>query len=184
MKKNSGASRARTRQRRRRNRRIPSAADLPAIEELRGYDQWVCWRGEERAGGKTSKVPCRPDGGSASSTDERTWSSFDEALQAASENASLEGIGFVLAAADPYVGVDLDDCIDEEGEVADWAGATLELLDSYTEISPSGQGLRIFVRGELPNGGRRSGRTEIYSEKRFLTVTGRHLEPSAQGSRT
>lgn len=47
-------------------------------------------------------------------------------------------------------------------------------LDSYTERSPSGEGLRIFMLGKLPAGGRKRGNVEMYEHARFLTVTGNH----------
>jgi Protein of unknown function (DUF3987) len=47
-------------------------------------------------------------------------------------------------------------------------------LNSYTEASPSGTGLHIWVRGVKPGDKCRKG-IEIYSTKRFLTVTGVHV---------
>src|SRR5260370_5495941 len=51
-------------------------------------------------------------------------------------------------------------------------------LSSYTEISPSGTGVHIVLRGDLPPGGRRQGHVEIYADGRYFTVTGRHVEGS------
>jgi hypothetical protein len=69
--------------------------------------------------------------------------------------------------------VDLDGCRDpHSGRIEPWAKAIIRRLNSYTEISPSGTGLRIFIRGELPPYGRRKGHIEIYSHARFLTITG------------
>lgn len=76
------------------------------------------------------------------------------------------------------VGVDLDDCLSDAGELEPWAAEIVERLGSYSEISPSGKGLRIFVNGRLPHNalGRKSGKLEIYCGKRYLTVTGRAWE--------
>jgi putative DNA primase/helicase len=49
-------------------------------------------------------------------------------------------------------------------------------LDSYTEISPSGCGVHILVRGELPPGRRRKGRIEMYDCGRFFTITEHRLQ--------
>jgi primase-polymerase (primpol)-like protein len=49
-------------------------------------------------------------------------------------------------------------------------------MDSYTEITPSGRGLHILVRGDLPSGRRRKGGIEMYQKGHYFTVTGRHLE--------
>jgi putative DNA primase/helicase len=49
-------------------------------------------------------------------------------------------------------------------------------FDSYTELSATGTGLHIIVRGNVPN--RRKGEVEVYSSKRFFTVTGHVVEVS------
>ncbi|MDA1196203.1 MAG: phage/plasmid primase, P4 family, partial [Planctomycetota bacterium] len=77
---------------------------------------------------------------------------------------------------DPYVGIDLDGCLDPEtGQLAAWAARIVTLLDSYTEISPSGRGVHIFVCGVIPGPRRRVGPVEMYSSGRYFTVTGRRL---------
>ena len=68
----------------------------------------------------------------------------------------------------------------ESAEIAEWAWAVICELNSYTEISPSGTGVKIWVKGNLPVGARNrtklaSGEIEIYSRGRYFTVTGRHL---------
>jgi putative DNA primase/helicase len=124
---------------------------IPA--ELQGRNQWVCWQRSADAQGRPRKVPINPQSGRpASVTDPATWSTFTEA--AAASNA-FHGVGFVLAAADPYVGIDLDGCIEPDGTIAPWARAIIDRLRSYTEISPSGTGIHIIVRANLPRGRRR-----------------------------
>jgi primase-polymerase (primpol)-like protein len=49
------------------------------------------------------------------------------------------------------------------------------MLDSYTEVSPTGTGLKVFVRGVLPRGGNRDDDIEMYDHDRYFTVTGHHL---------
>jgi primase-polymerase (primpol)-like protein len=49
-------------------------------------------------------------------------------------------------------------------------------LNSYTELSPSGTGVRIFVYGKLPPIGRKTGDIEVYEAGRYLTITGNHLD--------
>ena len=114
-------------------------------------------------------------GKSASSTDPATWSTF-EACLAALESGKADGIGLVLDGSDDLVGVDLDDCL-TGSTLKPWAQAIAERLNSYTEITPSGEGVRIFVRGKLPADGRKKGDVEFYRAKRFLTITGHHLKP-------
>ncbi|AHG05556.1 hypothetical protein HALDL1_00710 (plasmid) [Halobacterium sp. DL1] len=145
-------------------------------ETLRERDQWVCWREEERDG-KPTKIPVTPGaGGFASSTESETWASFEAALEY-TETAHADGVGFVFTDDDPIVGVDLDDCRDPEtGDVDDAALDIIERLDSYTEVSPTGTGYHVLIRGELPEGRNRRGSVELYDTARFFTVTGDHVE--------
>ena len=145
-------------------------------ETLRERDQWVCWREEERDD-KLTKIPITPaTGGFASSTDPETWASFETALEY-TETDHADGVGFVFTDDDPIVGVDLDDCRDPEtGDVDDAALDIIERLDSYTEVSPSGTGYHVLIKGELPEGRNRRGSIELYDTARFFTVTGDHVE--------
>jgi putative DNA primase/helicase len=147
-------------------------AHVPA--ELQAYPQWVCWRWEFREG-KWTKPPVSPAGGAAKSTGPETWGTYEQAVAAA---ASLDGgIGFVLTKDDPFVGVDMDGCRDPAtGVITLQAQVIIDALESYTEISPSGTGLRIIVRGTLPPGGRKRGWLEVYDHARYLTITGAHLD--------
>ncbi|WP_058567797.1 phage NrS-1 polymerase family protein [Haloferax marisrubri] len=140
--------------------------------ELVERDQWVCWRSEKRDG-KQTKIPVVPGEGSfASSTDPDTWSDFETALDFVT-NRNADGIGFVFTEDDPIVGVDLDDCRDPEtGDVDDDAQDIIDRLDSYTEVSPSGTGYHVLIKGELPDGRNRRGHIELYDTARFFTVTG------------
>jgi primase-polymerase (primpol)-like protein len=72
--------------------------------------------------------------------------------------------------------VDVDGCRDPEtGEIESWALEIAAELDSYAEASPSGTGLKVFLRGELPSGRRRKGSIEMYDRGRFFTTTGHRL---------
>jgi primase-polymerase (primpol)-like protein len=155
----------------------PIVDELETIPEtLHERDQWVCWREEERDG-KPTKIPVTPGaGGFASSTESETWASFEAALEY-TETEHADGVGFVFTDDDPIVGVDLDDCRDPEtGDVDDAALDIIKRLDSYTEVSPSGTGYHVLIRGELPEGRNRRGSVELYDTARFFTVTGDHVE--------
>src|SRR5215213_3277903 len=82
----------------------------------------------------------------ASSTDSDTWRSYETALKAWQENEHITGIGRVLVEDEDYVGVDLDDCVDEVGELSPWASRILERLNSYAEVSPSLTGVKVWIR--------------------------------------
>jgi hypothetical protein len=158
-----------------------SPENIPDI--LKGAHQWVAWRYLPKDG-KWTKPPFRVDGngcrGHASSTDPDTWSDFPAAL-IAYQNGSVDGIGIALTPDMGIVGVDLDHCYNRETKAFEsWATAVIDHFNSYTETSPSGTGVRIFLRGELPAGGRKKGNIEIYSSGRYLTVTGRVLRNRAR----
>jgi P4 family phage/plasmid primase-like protien len=144
-------------------------------QELRGRGQWICWRYEQRDD-KQTKVPYQPSGQKASTTNPRTWSTFETVLTA---KDNFDGIGFVFNA--DSIGVDLDHAIDGV-LVKPWAVEIIRACPTYVEISPSGTGLHLISRGSLPknySGRKRSyhdGAVEIYSRGRFFTVTGDHLE--------
>jgi putative DNA primase/helicase len=140
-------------------------------DELKVCPQWVNWR-YARAGEKWTKHPYDPRSGrKASSTNLLTWSSFDQVLRAY-ESGDYAGVGFVFCSGDPYVGVDLDGCRDPQtGEIAMWASKIIGCLDSYTEISPSGRGVHVIVRGKMPTPVKRRG-VEMYAAERYFTVTG------------
>lgn len=155
-------------------------------DSLRELPQWVLWKYEVRVDppGKT-KVPYQiPDrkGNSykADSTQPRTWTVFDSSIHYFEEaDGFWDGIGFVFSKDDPYFGMDLDKCLTPEGTVKPWAQPILErFADSYAEISPSGNGIKIWARGKMPGGGTAfpygDGRLEVYDCDRFFTVTGRH----------
>jgi len=139
------------------------------------HDQWICWEEKERDG-KLTKIPITPGSGEfASSTDEQTWTTFDNALDYA-QAGDADGIGFVFTGDDPFVGVDLDDCrVRETGTVDESAQDIIDRLDSYTERSPSQTGFHVLVEGELPEGRNRKGKIEMYDSARFFTVTGDHV---------
>ena len=144
-------------------------------EEIKTYRAWVLWK-RARIGDRWTKHPYSVHTArKASSTDSRTWGSFEEVLEAY-EAGGYDGIGFVLSTGDPYCGVDLDDAVDPEtGKMAVWAEEIIEGLDGYTELSPSGAGIHIIVRGDLPGSGNRKGSLEMYDKKRFFTMTGHVL---------
>ena len=154
------------------------AVDVPPC--LCDSRQWVAWKYIERDG-KPTKTPINPHtGGFAKSTDASTWGSFDDALEACSHDNSLSGVGFVFTADDPYCGVDLDDCRDpDSGQLKDWAREIVEQLASYSEVSPSGTGVKVFVKATKPGPRCRKtyhdGEVEIYDRDRFFTVTGERL---------
>lgn len=144
--------------------------------EMRQYRQWIVWKFED-VNNKKTKVPYNINGYKASVTNPQTWNSFDEVVQAV--NNGFSGIGFVLTENDPYAFIDLDHTEDQE-EFTKQQTIYNNFINTYAELSPSGKGLHIIMKGRLPQG-RRRGSVEIYSSQRFMTMTGnvynsRHIE--------
>jgi putative DNA primase/helicase len=138
-------------------------------DELRQLPQWVNWRIEQRAG-KPTKVPKQPSGMNADSTAPKTWSTFERVSQT---NGKFDGIGFVFTKEAGNIGIDLDKCRDPKtGETEQWALDIIAELDSYTELSQSGTGWHVIVKGTLALDGNRKGRIEMYDCKRFFCMTG------------
>jgi len=149
--------------------------NIPA--ELKVIPQYVCWCWKERAEkpGKWTKPPFQPNGRDAKVNDPSTWVTFDVAITAYSKGG-FSGIGIVLTPEIGIVGVDLDHCLNHStGTVASWAIEIVNALPTYWEISPSGEGLRGFVKGTLPQEGRKKGYVEMYNSGRYVTITGHHF---------
>lgn len=152
--------------------------NIPA--EMRAYDQWVTWRFEERDSDKPTKVPYSPiTNKHASVNDSTTWCSYDNAVLAV-KNGMWNGIGFVLTEHDPYGFIDLDEPKQPNGQPLepdeyqirmDRQHKIYQEFDSYAELSPSGKGLHIIVKGSVESGRKRSS-IEVYSNLRFMTMTG------------
>lgn len=158
--------------------------------DLAERPQWVSW-GFERREDKWTKPPISPiTGRYASATDAATWGTLEQATRFAAEQHQA-GVGFVVTPDDPYVGLDIDGCRNAESEAVEpWATDIIDRFNSYTEISPSGTGIRIWIRthsGLLPGGshGRRKGPIEVYAAGRYFTCTGARIGPNrAIGART
>jgi hypothetical protein len=143
--------------------------DIPA--ELRERKIWMLWLSENG-----TKIPYRTGGGRGSSTDPQAWTSFEMACK--QEHLYT---GIALAINYPYTGIDLDGCLDADGQLADWAAEIVEAFRglAYCEISPSGTGLKLITRARKPDGARCVAKmgegkcqVEIYDQGRFWAMTG------------
>ena len=138
---------------------IPSA--------LRLERRWVTWHyvwkdGKGDRPGKWDKPPfIAGTNAGADSTDPATWRTFDEAMADVATNAA-DGVGFVLG--DGWVGFDSDD-----------GPGQADILDTYTEQSPSGRGVHAIAKGVKPGAKCRTGPYELYDKGRYLTVTGHRI---------
>ncbi len=157
--------------------------DADAVpEELRERDQWICWSTGTR-NGMATKIPKDPNGGgNAKTNDSATWSTFEKACETAEKRGW--GLGFVFTPVDPFVGIDIDSCLDADGRAKDWSteiGLDPFVNDTFVETSPSNTGLHVYVRGSIPEwwtdqdrdgaDGSHEG-VEVYEKTRFFTITG------------
>lgn len=153
----------------------------PEMKELK---QWVLWKyiwKEDGASSSWSKVPFATNGVTASTTNPHTWAKFESAVMAYEQNQNnYDGIGFVFAPDGDLVGVDLDDCITNDGfkvGLKPFALRVCEKLETYTEVSPSKTGLHLIgkakditlLRKKLVFKGNV---IEVYKEGRYFTFTG------------
>jgi putative DNA primase/helicase len=141
--------------------------------ELKEKRKWVLWRWVNRAG-KRTKPPYQVNSKPAKVDDPSTWTTFEEVIKTLEENpGKFSGIGFMLSDDDDYIGWDLDHCLNpKNGQLEPWAEEIVKTLNSYTEITPSGEGLRVIVQGDIPERGRKKGNVECYKTLRYVTLTG------------
>ncbi len=147
--------------------------------ELKSMPCWVCWKAIPDANSHSGikKIPINPyTCGQAMSNNPQTWSDFDTAVRA---SGNFSGIGFMFSGSG-YFGIDIDDCRDEverylNGDKSGIIGEFIETMQTYAEISQSGNGIHIVCRGALPKGARRKGKIEMYDSGRYFIMTGRQI---------
>jgi len=144
---------------------------------LKEKEQWLVWTEEDK------KVPYAPWEVTypIDPVDSSYWTSYEQALQFL-KYRDFDGMGFVFKPEGDIVGIDLDDCVEEtiiEGDnvsvkLSDPHQKIVDVLDSFTEISQSGTGIHIYVRGNV--GGHfvdNETDVEIYDRERFFCMTGK-----------
>lgn len=144
----------------------PNFETMPG--EMKKLNQWIMWKSEIRTDNTYSKVPYQINGMMANTTDENTWSSFEQ-VKVAYYRGGFSGVGFVFTKESRIVGLDIDN-VDVDNLSED-----IELLamGSFSEVSVSGNGIHLYAKGEkLPGMPSKKGNYECYSENRFFVVTG------------
>jgi primase-polymerase (primpol)-like protein len=157
---------------------LPDLHNVPWA--LRCGQVFVIWRIELR-NSRATKVPYNPHTLKlAKSDDPRTWGTWGEAVACYETHPNrFHGIGRVFTADDHMVGIDLDDCIFGRN-LNSVARTWLPLLNSYSEVSPSGRGVKVWVRANHDLGGQH-GRTnrkvgiELHRDHRYFAITGRWI---------
>jgi primase-polymerase (primpol)-like protein len=120
------------------------------LHSLNTLNRWVSYSGKPVKVGKIDKAPINPKTGQlAANNRPATWGSKAQAERHArtlKSPGSKPGVGIVLGPLDERIalcGVDLDGCM-VDGTLEPWAEEIRAKLASYTEISPSGEGAKIF----------------------------------------
>jgi Protein of unknown function (DUF3631) len=164
---------------------MSAAIVIPACLKLLTHERrWLLWRREQGRGGRLTKVPYRADQPSsrANCKDPATWSSLDIAIRAHIEGGA-DGVAFALLGSS-ITAFDVDHCRDvTSGTLHEWAQTLVDRCDTYVEITPSGEGIRILGTGsnrkihrkfEVADGVS----VEVYRNcERFITVTGDQISP-------
>ena len=149
---------------------------------------FCCWKYEERNGQKT-KVPYQPETGrGAKSNDPSSFVLYKTAVQA----SGYDGIG--IGIFNGICAIDLDNCVSDSGYYTQTAAEIVALMHSYTEYSPSGNGLHILFSAKgfqydtkrfyIMN---HQAGIEVYvagATNKYVTVTGNRCEDYEYGDRT
>lgn len=161
---------------------------LPSVPaELKQKQNWVLWK-LETVDERLTKVPYSVGRGKAASNNPATWTTYEAAVTGATIDAQ-GGVGIMTDGS--FIGWDLDGCRNPQtGEITPWAQSIIDALRVYTEITPSGFGVRAYSSGKLPDGPRRFSMAlsagfgdkvgiEVYDHARYFTVTGTRLGDAA-----
>ena len=157
----------------------PNFDNIPPV--LSAQPNWVMWCYMLKDD-KYTKVPKQTGGSNASTTNPATWQTFDS-VRTAYQRGGFDGVGIVLTSKPLnnrlyLIGMDFDHCL-TNGVLDDDPRKAVDRLDTYSEISPSGNGIRLFLLHDKPITAKKinvDGKSrEVYSTSRYLTVTGHAL---------
>lgn len=172
---------------------VLSAEKIP--QEIQSRGRFCLWRYEDKDGRKT-KMPYsvtqpgqRVNGEKDSPAYKAHFGSFSEALSLAGQSEILcgfpvDGLGIDIGSGSTIAGIDIDHCLGQFKKPSPMAADILRIMQTYSEISPSGEGLRLFFT--VPQGFRfdklryyiQYGGLEVYipgMTRRYLTITGNRI---------
>lgn len=172
------------------------AAAFPA--ELTQRPQWLVWRYVKKPGQKKpAKMPYyattgelrgwplgKPKDGNPTDAqpqvdqghplDREHLVTFIDALEAMDDLGGFDGVGFAFLPGDGLIGIDLD--IHGDPEKRARADAIVKACASWSEVSPSGEGVHIIVAGETETFKHNGIGIEVFCGRQFFTMTGRHID--------
>ena len=159
----------------------PHISAIQCPDALRALPGWLVWRFEANpGGGKPRKVPYFTNGmrrhGVQGSVEDRANMTTFEAARSYAARKGFDGVGLALMPEFNLVALDFDNCV-SGGRLHPEVEAIA--AQSYSEYSPSGQGVRCFFMGELGN--KKDSHhpdfgLETFSSKGFVTFTGNTLD--------
>lgn len=149
-------------------------------DEMKSLDNWVLWKLVDRNDKKT-KIPFQINSIEAKVHNPQTWTSFENVCRWFAEGTEYGGIGFVFSKNAGLIGIDFDHIKDKNTD--EWNQEEIQdalSIGSYTEISPSGDGLHVICIGKKPGTICKAGNHEMYDNVHYFTVTGNRFPGSNQ----
>lgn len=158
----------------------PHLSSVVAPDEMRNLPAWLVWRFEYHEGeAKPRKIPyytagTKRHGKQGAPEDRQQLTTFD-AARAAAARKGFDGVGFVPMPEFNICALDFDRCV-----INGKLHPDLEpiVANTYAEYSPSGVGVRAFVKGQYGNSKSHGDPYgfEVFSSKGFVTFTGNRLD--------
>jgi hypothetical protein len=179
----------------------------PSVEigvdpDMGDFDSWMPWADWGRKQPNAEGYSDAEDSYSYSTP--VNWTDYETARKWADMDPRLAGYGFVLQRegdayadeADPHCVIDFDDARDPKtGRMHPIARDLIERAGSYADASHSWTGGHIIAIGTLPDGVKSinaelphsdefpDASIEVYDGKRFVAMTGRHIETTPEEPR-
>jgi putative DNA primase/helicase len=158
--------------------------------ELCQRPQWLVWKYVTEPGRpKPLKVPHYVNGrkrtGTQGSDEDRANLVTCHVATDYAQANGYDGVGFAFLPGDGLIGIDLDGCFNtDDTERHNRAVKIIQACNSYTELSPSGNGVHIIVKGDTKTFKSNQLGIEVFCGRQFFTMTGRQRAGSPDGVNT
>ncbi len=150
------------------------------MKRCKNFINWKLVESEKDGKKKFDKVPMNGSEIQISVTNAENYVELDTAKKRAAKKNL--GLGFAITPSSGLVGIDIDHCRDAEGNLSELAKNIADRCNSYTEYSPSGNGIHIWIEDSDIENIKKCRNSdiglEIYTKDRYFTVTGNHMDGS------